>query len=311
MTSVVEQALACWGWERAPCTFVAGRENQVYRVSAPEGVFALRIKRPGYRSQSELLSELQWMDAMGSAGVSVPRPRQSLSGRWLESVQGQLVDVIGWLDGQPLGQTGVPLQLNDAPQVFQRLGVAMAQFHQACDRWAPPASFTRCHWDAEGLLGDEPLWGRFWDNPGLDAPTRDLLITFRQRASAVLAQWPNLDCGLIHADWVRENVLLNGDQVQLIDFDDGGFGFRLFDVATALIKNRKEADFPSLRETLIDGYRTVRALDTDQLDLFMALRAVTYVGWIVPRLHEPGAPERQTRCVRDAKELCAAWLERQ
>ena len=33
-------------------------------------------------------------------------------------------------------------------------------------------------------------------------------------------------------DLVRENVMVDGDKLQLIDFDDGGFGFNLYDLAT-------------------------------------------------------------------------------
>ena len=46
------------------------------------------------------------------------------------------------------------------------------------------------------------------------------------------------------------------------------------------------------------------------LDLFLALRAVTYVGWIVPRIDEPGSPGRNTRFIKDAEDLCGAWLAR-
>lgn len=309
MTALLAQALACWGWQQASCHFVAGRENQVFRVSAPEGEFALRIKRPGYRHVDELHAELQWLRALAQAGVSVPTPQPSLVGRGLEAVEGHWVDALRWLPGQPLGQSGQALALPDAPDTFRRLGVLMAQLHQACDDWPVPPTFRRWAWDREGLLGEQPLWGRFWDHPDLDADTRELMGQFRRRADAALREAQDeWDYGLIHADWVRENVLQEGSRLHVIDFDDGGWGYRLFDVATALIKNRAEPAFADLRAALIHGYRSIRPLDVRQLDLFMALRAVTYVGWIVPRLHEPGALKRQTRLVRDARDLCLAWL---
>ena len=77
MTLPVDASLAAWGLEGASCTFVAGRENQVYRVSTNAGDFALRIKRPGYRDEAELLSELHWLEAMERAGLHVPRPLPS------------------------------------------------------------------------------------------------------------------------------------------------------------------------------------------------------------------------------------------
>ena len=139
-----------------------------------------------------------------------------------------------------------------------------------------------------------PSGGRFWENPVLSDEQARLLRqardTARRRLDGLASR---LDYGLIHADLVRENVLPNNGNPQFIDFDDSGFGFRLFDVATALFKNRIETDYPQLEEALIDGYRTVRPLDIEHLPLFMALRAFTYLGWIIPRLDEPGG---QTRC---------------
>lgn len=310
MKDPLAKALALWGHETAVCTFVAGRENRVYHVRTDSGDFALRLKRPGYRTRAELLSELQWLEAMDRAGLSVPQPQPSLSGALLEEVDGLQVDLIGWLSGQPLGRSRDPLKLDDAQATFRALGAEMAKLHAACDAWQAPETFSRCHWDLDGLLGEAPLWGRFWDNPTLDGETAGLLTEFRETARRDLADRADaLDFGLIHADLVRENVMLDGPALRMIDFDDGGYGFRLFDIATALLKNMAEPDFAQLKAALLEGYQAVRPLDIQALDLFMALRAVTYVGWIVPRMEEDGAPARNVRFINHARELCSQYLE--
>jgi Ser/Thr protein kinase RdoA (MazF antagonist) len=309
MSDPVDAALALWGMAGATCRFVAGRENRVYKIEG-NPAFALRFKRPGYREFDELQSELDWLAEMSRAGLSVPKPLPSQNGKLLERVEGLIVDVISWLGGVPMGQGRTPLALSDGPTTFRALGGQMARLHTACDRWAVPDGFQRCHWNAQGLLGETPLWGRFWENPSLDAQTREMLLDFRAVASRDLADAEGLDFGLIHADLVRENVLLDGDCLHLIDFDDGGYGFRLFDVATALLKNRNEPNYTALKDALIEGYRAERPLDISQLDLFLALRAVTYVGWIVPRMDEDGSPARNTRFIKDAKDLCGAYLAR-
>ena len=310
MSTLLARALALWGHETATCTFIAGRENQVYHVKTGEKEFALRVKRPGYRNKKELLSELQWLEAMDRAGLSVPRPQAALSGALLETVDGVYVDLIGWLSGRPLGRSRDPLRLDDAPATFRALGSEMARLHLACDAWRLPDGFSRCDWDLEGLLGDDPLWGRFWENPMLDPETADFLNTFRETARDDLARRSqNLDYGLIHADLVRENVMLDGPRIRMIDFDDGGFGYRLFDMATTLLKNMAEPNYEDLKASLLDGYRAYRPLDTGALDLFMALRATTYIGWIVPRMQEAGSTARNTRFITHARRLCAYYLE--
>lgn len=107
---------------------------------------------------------------------------------------------------------------------------------------------------------------------------------------------------------MRENVLRDRGRIQLIDFDDCAFGFRLFDVATALLRNRAEPDYPALEAALCEGYRSLRPLDLGQLDLFLMLRALTYIGWIVPRMDEPGSVERNARFVATGIELAETWL---
>lgn len=310
MTDPVAETLALWGLEGAACRLVAGRENRVFRVEAPWGAAALRLRRPGYRSDAELASELDWMAAMRAAGLSVPRPIAARSGRLLEWVGEHRVDLLDWMPGRPLGEGPAPLALPDAPGVFARLGEAMARLHAACDAWRPPAGFVRVRWDADGLLGEAPLWGRFWENPTLSKQQRAYFLLFRDAARAELSRiGDGLDHGLIHADPVRENVLLDGDRLHLIDFDDGGWGFRLFDIATALLKHRHEPDYLELTTALLAGYRRVREIETGPLSLFFALRAVTYLGWIVPRLGEEGGAQRNGRFIADAEAMCRRWLD--
>jgi Ser/Thr protein kinase RdoA (MazF antagonist) len=310
MTGDARAALALWGLEDAECSFVAGRENRVYRVQSATKDYALRIKRPGYRDADELTSELDWLAAMGRAGLHVPTPRPSLQGHLLEPLGDGYVDLIDWMPGRPLGKSRAPLELIDRTAVFRALGAEMARLHAACDAWPRPAGFRRCRWDIDGLLGEAPLWGRFWDNPALDTPTRHLFLQFRQAARDRLVHaLGNLDTGLIHADLVRENVLLDGLEIRLIDFDDGGFGFRQFDLATVLLKNLAEPDYPALRAALIAGYHSQRPLDLSLLDLFLILRALTYVGWIVPRIQEDGGAERNSRYIEEARGLCSDYFE--
>lgn len=185
----------------------------------------------------------------------------------------------------------------------------MARFHDACDMWRRPDGFTRCAWDVDGLLGAAPLWDRFWDNPALSPQDRDLLMTFRQRARADLTDpAKGLDYGLIHADLVAANVLVDGSGLHFIDFDDGGYGYRVFDLATALLKHINAPDYCDLRQALINGYDSIRHIDLATLDLFLALRATTYVGWNITRLGEDGGAARNARFIKTATRLAADYI---
>ena len=309
MTTIVDKALSLWGMAGADVRLIAERENRVFCVDHAGSSYALRLHRPGYCSEAELRSELLWMAAADAGGIAVPGPVAASDGALLHVIDGVAVDMLDWLAGAPVGKTGEPLAHADPAGLFRSIGAAMARLHQVSDAWPLPDGFTRRRWDRAGLLGEAPVWDRFWDNPTLDAGTRDLFRRFRDTANAELAALEGtLDFGLIHADLVRENVMIDAGRVQLIDFDDSGFGFRLFDLATTLLRNRTEPDYPALKAALLDGYASVRAIDIAPLDLFLALRATTYVGWIISRMEEPGAVARNARFIATARNLVDAYL---
>ena len=307
MTSV-QAALARWGFDGGRATLIAARENKVYRIDHAGQSFALRLHRRGYRQDAELSAELDWMAWLAQNGLSVPHPIASARGAHLEHVQGVQVDVLSWVAGTTLDQILPDADGPTRAALFRELGVQMARLHAMSDAWPGAATCARAHWDGEGLLGADPLWGRFWENPDLSQDQRAMLIAFREAARAQLnSRSPELDYGLIHADLVSQNVMVEGERIHLIDFDDGGFGFRIFEVATALYPHRFAADFETLKSGLIAGYRSERALDVAALELFMALRAVTYVGWNIPRMSEDPSAGRNARYIAAALAQAEAW----
>lgn len=311
MSDTVAQALTLWGLQGCPVTLVAERENHVYRIDTPTPL-ALRLHRRGLRTQAELLSELDWMAALQARGLSVPRPIHAKDGALCHQINGQIVDVLGWLDGQPMGKHGRLNPAIDGPAAYHALGQAMAHLHLMSDDWTPPPHFQRPNWDLYGLLGEAPLWGRFWENPRLTPDETALMRAARLKARTMLTAMPAPDYGLIHADLVQENVLIgptpeNGGP-HLIDFDDGGYGYRLFDMATVLNFVLREPEPQPLHDAFIQGYLAIRPIDLAALPVFQTLRALTYVGWIVPRLSEPGADARHTRFITLACRMAQTLL---
>ena len=242
------------------------RENAVFRVElADGGTAALRLHRSGYHHGNALASELAWMADLRKRGVSVPEPIPTIDGALLarldEAPESQYADLIGWVTGEALGASGQPLKRSRASlaALFEAIGRQMARLHDAADRFAKPFDFVRPAWDAAGILGENPFWGRFWDFPGLGRDDGAFLAQLRDRLQGELASIESrLDFGLIHADLVRENILVDGGRIAFIDFDDCGFGFRLFDLATTLLRNRDEPDYPTIRQSLLDGYLSGR-----------------------------------------------------
>jgi len=308
MSEIIKKALVQWGWEDKPYRLVAARENAVYQVIINTGPVAMRLHRQGYRTDNELNSELAWMAAIARGGIATPSPIPAINGDTLVNIDEVQVDVLTWLCGTPMADIIDTLDNKHRAQLFHDLGQQMARLHEISDNWQLPPEFERVHWDREGLVGDEPLWDKFWENPELLQEDRDLFVKFRETASAALLEHHKLDYGLIHADLVPANVLVDGNEINIIDFDDGGFGCRLFDIATALLKHHYAEDYAHLQHQLLKGYHAIRKLDISQLDLFMAIRATTYIGWNITRLQEEGGVERNKRFIKNAKRLVTHYL---
>lgn len=310
MPDLVRQALAAWGLQDCPATLIAARENQVFRVETPDRTLVLRLHRMGYRSQAELTSELDWMAELTRAGVPVPQPIPAQAGARCIEVQGQLVDMLTFLDAAPLMANGQWNAAVDPTACARQIGATLARLHDLSDRWQKPASFTRPHWDAAGLIGAAPLWDRFWENPKLTVEQAKLFAHFKSRAAEHLAQLgADPDYGLIHADAVPENVLVDASTVYLIDFDDGGFGYRLFDLATTANRLDRHDATGHASNAFLTGYIAVRPVDLAPLPLFRALRAMTYVGWVISRMDESGAAARGTRFIAEAETRALAYLD--
>lgn len=289
-------ALEAWGGASRPPRLVKNRENVVFEVHLSSGAHAaLRLHRPGYQSRAGIESELAWTEGLAAQGLRVAVPVRTLDGALTGEVAGVATSCTGWLAGAPLGAGERVLDGTPAEQQAQMraLGAVLAALHDATDRMALPPGFERPAWDEAGLLGDglegaAPLWDRFWLNPALTPAERDELLAARGDALAALARLRDAggEIGLVHADVLRENVLITPEGLALIDFDDAGFGFRFHDLATAVIQSLDEPGFALQVAALLEGYRACRALPEpaeDWLALFLMLRAMASVGWLISR----------------------------
>jgi len=308
--ALATEASRHWGGCDAP-VLISHRENIVFAVILPRaGKGVLRLHRRGYQSEDAIRSELWSMEALADAGLTVPRPQRTNDDELLARLDdGRVASVLGWMAGAPLGTGGTPL--DGDPQEHMRryasVGRAVARLHIAADRLTRPAWFRRPHWDIDGLLGPAPFWGRFWDHPAASEDEALLLSEARRFAREKLSDYAaqGADRGLIHADLLRENILFDGHHAHLIDFDDCGFGFRLYDLGTALAQNLEEPALDRIATGLVEGYETERSLtdaDRAMLPVFVMLRTLASVGWTMPRLtaRDPRVRLYLNRAVRTA-----------
>lgn len=303
VTDLESHIAESWAMEGISLDHFATRENEIYRAEWKGKLFAIKLARPAYHDRAALLSELQFTAYLAEQGVSVAKPVANAQGDYLDEFEGRVISISGWLAGRPLSDLAI--EIDQGSHLF-KLGANLAKLHEKADAWTLPESFVRPSWGIDGLLGEAPFWGRFWAHHALEETEKQVVESFRNEAREMLDRL-DLDFGLIHADAVRENVFIDNGEVTLIDFDDFGFGYRLFDLATALLKNDHAPEFDGLKTSLIDGYQSERELDIEHLPLFMALRASTYLGWIMSRSDQDTDGTRAARYKQHALKYIREW----
>jgi Ser/Thr protein kinase RdoA (MazF antagonist) len=310
MTIEALAAEAARHWGGTPVALIRNRENAVFRMALSGGqTAALRLHRMGYQSDAAIRSELWLCAALAGQGLPVPRPLATLTGETLVLLStGRMASAVEWLAGQPLGEAGVPLAGNAQDQAGRHhaLGTLLARIHSATEALTLPPDFTRPAWDSDGLTGETPFWGRFWEHPALTPAEAARL----QEARAFLRQKLQSHAETarlmpIHADVLRENILVDGATPSLIDFDDSGTGFPLYDLGTVLSQNIYEPARADIRAALIAGYQTLRPVDAHMVDVFTLARTLASVGWTMPRL-SPEDPIMRTHIARAL--LCAEMV---
>jgi Ser/Thr protein kinase RdoA (MazF antagonist) len=265
-------------------SFIAHGENTTFRVDTGDARFLLRVHRPnrhgpGVDSRAAVASELAWLAALqAETDLSVPTPIRAGTGQWTTVAGGRVCSLLGW-------QNGRMQAANPRPVHFRRLGGILARLHDHAARWAPPSGFVRMRWDWETFFGNTMEYGGVsaagcWDL--LPATVRAQFAAVARRMRTVMTHLgaePDA-FGLIHADLHLENALFDGHSVRLIDFDDCGFGYWLYDMAVPLWEYRGREDYDAILGALLDGYRDRRELpDLTHLDDFIATRDVAFGLW--------------------------------
>jgi Ser/Thr protein kinase RdoA (MazF antagonist) len=263
-------------------------ENATYKVEAPDGRrWALRIHRDGYHSKTAIASELSWlMDLRNTGVVTTPKPVKGRDGEIIQElghkqmIRPRNIVLFEWETGS---EPGIGEDLSGP---FEVLGEVTARMHLHTKGWRRPSWFTRLTWDFDTALGDnKPHWGRWRDGMGVDAEKERLfgrtveLIGKRLSAYGQSAE----RFGLIHCDLRLANLLIDGKAVKVIDFDDSGFGWYMYDAATPVSFYEHEPQVPDLIESWKTGYRRVIALskeDENEIPTFVMLRRLLLVAWI-------------------------------
>jgi Ser/Thr protein kinase RdoA (MazF antagonist) len=302
--------------DRVTATLINVSENATYRLDDPATGerWALRVHREGYHSRTAIASELCWLMALKQSGAAnVPLPVRGRDGEYIQTVAVDAlptprnVVLFNWEKGAEPAPDDV--------KGYELLGETAARMHAHVRTWQRPSWFERHSWDFETSLGSTPHWGRWRDGMGM---TPEIEKVFTETVSVIekrlerLGKSPSV-FNLIHCDMRLANLLMDGTTVKVIDFDDCGFSWLLYDCATTVSFFEEKPEVPDLVKAWGRGYRRIGGLSESEeaeIDTFVMLRRILLVAWIGSHSDTDLARSMGMSYTRDAIPLCERYLSR-
>tara|TARA_R110001606_G_scaffold346892_5_gene496076 strand:- start:36163 stop:37197 length:1035 start_codon:yes stop_codon:yes gene_type:complete len=288
LENVARRSLICWNISASTeLKLLSLSENATYLIALPDNQksMILRVHRTGYHSRDAIRSELAWMKALQEEEqLETPQAVVGQNGKIIQSVETLELNETRFVVLFHL----VPGQAPDESQLiepFKRLGAVTARMHRHARLWQKPEFFERLVWDFDGCIGEVQLWGDWRDGPSLEDEGKAILektqILIKQRLQAFGMSSEHF--GLIHADLRLANLLESDGQTRVIDFDDAGLGWFLYDIAGAVSFIETREDSAKLIDAWVSGYLTEGSLtaeDIAEIPTFIMLRRMTLLAWI-------------------------------
>lgn len=320
LLEVAKKAAAQFGLaEHCEPTLINYRENAVYKVSDPKtkATFALRVHRFGYQTEASIQSELEMGRILNRNDISSPVSVAAPDGSEVIKVNHAELDgprycsLLNWMSGEMLAEGEDVATL---VETWGKLGEINARVHKAFDNADLPAWFERQIWDEDGLAGKSCIWGDYHDCKGLTGEQVSILENAegKVRRTLAMASRDKPEFGLIHADLMPSNVMVDGDELRVIDFDDSGFGWRVYELATSLFVQELEEYRPQLIEAWVQGYRKVLELSDESLALLPSLimaRRLKIFGWMSTRAEAPIVQELGPLLIETGVEIALKYLD--
>jgi Ser/Thr protein kinase RdoA (MazF antagonist) len=288
-------------------------ENATFGLRAPGRDWVLRVHRVGYSSAEEIESELAWMASLRRDGViDTALPMAGVNGelvQWLVSRSGAAPRYAVAFERL----TGREPEVHDALAWFEHLGEITARLHRHARSWPLPSDFRRKRWNVDAMVGEQAYWGSWRDAIGLDGQGSAVIERALERARQRLDTLGDAAdvFGLVHADLRLANLLVDGEHLRVIDFDDCGFSWFLYDFAAAISFIELEPIVPRLLQAWLLGYGKIAAVDARaraEIPTFVLLRRVLLTAWLASHAEVPFAVEKGAGYTRGTVILAQRFL---
>lgn len=189
--------------------------------------------------------------------------------------------------------------------LYRELGRAAAVMRTRAVEWLPAHRELAAHriaWDWDATFG--PRWNNYYGRHYWDADStlsQQDIATLDAAAAVMHRRLEAFGCdpsryGLVHTDLRMGNLLVDGDRLTVLDFDDCGMGWYLFDIAGMVGFAEHRGDLHAVLAEILKGYESVWKLDEDErreIPTFILMRRIGLLQALMYHITnaEPGSNE--------------------
>jgi len=274
-------AASRYGFDADTLRFISDSTNEMYAFRKDGRDYILRFSQRPAETMRHTRAELNWLSYLAERGVSVALPLAASAGEFVT-----LTEDCGksYLISAYVALTGVQWDRNDPARwnasLFRLWGRTMGDLHSVTKDYVP-ANNVDVH---ETFAERHELSRKAKRYPTIAKIATDLaeeiMALPRDRAAY----------GLIHYDLHQWNFLIDGDRLNVFDFDDGMYGWFALDIGVALYHalwwgrtNDARHDFTDeIIANFLDGYLSANELSDfwlAKIPMFMRYRQVSIFGW--------------------------------
>ena len=232
--------------------------NLIYRVVDKSGqCYMLRLASPGWRTYEDLLTEAYWLEALyEESEIPAPRLFRAIDDSPVLQMTGAGIPQI-WNATLTSWQPGRLLSSYLTESNLHKMGKLFAHLHLHTEYWKPPNGHVVHIFDGFLSRGEPDV---LFAQSQLDAYSVSNLALLKRLHDQVAAEYASLDqqdLRIIHCDLWHANIKLFHGQLYPFDFEDTIWGFRLHDIAMAmldLLRDVGDARYPNLLAAFRRGY---------------------------------------------------------
>ena len=316
LEKLVNKSLKLWNIpEDVSAELINVSENFTYRIENPSGFKAiLRVHRENYHSRRSIECELTWIDALSKSGlIETPSYFFGKDGSAIQECSIDNINGSRYLVLFHFVSGSEPEENKNLDTLYEKLGQLAGTCHNHVLSWEKPDNFERLTWDIDTIFGSNALWGNWRLAPEVNKEVQDKLERVELKIRGRLLDYGKSEkrFNLIHADMRLANLLIDQESTRLIDFDDCGFGWFMYDFASAISFIEDSPMVPYFKSAWIKGYRSVRDLsaeDEQEIDTFIMLRRMALLAWIGSHIEAPEPQKLSSGFAETTSRLGEIWL---